>query len=136
MSISLIDYRWKSLFGAGHQVHAGWIDDTTERESEILKAYCQFSCYTSNTPSYMLMSVCVLIVFQLLAENHDLQVRFRWNKNDVAIWDKYAFQASPFEICHMKLTSGSHLQSLSFPYCYQVSLPSNLGDWSVLGVNY
>ena len=28
-------------------------------------------------------------VTQLIAENHDLQVRFRWNKNDLAIWDKY-----------------------------------------------
>ena len=32
---------WKSLFGAGHQVHAGWINGVTERESEILKAYCK-----------------------------------------------------------------------------------------------
>lgn len=24
---------------------------------------------------------------QLLTENHDLQVRFRWNENDLAIWD-------------------------------------------------
>jgi alpha-ketoglutarate-dependent taurine dioxygenase len=23
------------------------------------------------------------------SENHDLQVRFRWRENDVAIWDKY-----------------------------------------------
>ncbi|KAK3986752.1 alpha-ketoglutarate-dependent sulfonate dioxygenase [Cladorrhinum sp. PSN332] len=56
---------WKSLFGAGHQVAAGWINDVTERESEILKQY-----FT-----------------QLITENHDLQVRFRWNKNDLAIWD-------------------------------------------------
>ncbi|KAK4458541.1 alpha-ketoglutarate-dependent sulfonate dioxygenase, partial [Cladorrhinum samala] len=56
---------WKSLFGAGHQVAAGWINGVTERESEILKQY-----FT-----------------QLIAENHDLQVRFRWNKNDLAIWD-------------------------------------------------
>jgi len=56
---------WKSLFGAGHQIHAGWINDVTERESEIIKAY----------------------FLQLIAENHDLQVRFRWNKNDLAIWD-------------------------------------------------
>ncbi|SPO06792.1 related to taurine dioxygenase [Cephalotrichum gorgonifer] len=56
---------WKSLFGAAHQVAAGWINGVTERESEILKDY-----FT-----------------QLIAENHDLQVRFRWNKNDLAIWD-------------------------------------------------
>ncbi|RDW62404.1 hypothetical protein BP6252_11837 [Coleophoma cylindrospora] len=28
-----------------------------------------------------------LFVNTLIAENHDLQVRFRWNKNDLAIWD-------------------------------------------------
>ncbi|KAJ3024487.1 UNVERIFIED_CONTAM: hypothetical protein HDU68_008115 [Siphonaria sp. JEL0065] len=26
-------------------------------------------------------------LFQLSVQNHDLQVRFRWNKNDVAVWD-------------------------------------------------
>jgi alpha-ketoglutarate-dependent taurine dioxygenase len=56
---------WKSLFGAGHQVHAGWIDNVTETESEVIKAYFN----------------------KLIAENHDLQVRFKWNKNDLAIWD-------------------------------------------------
>jgi len=56
---------WKSLFGAGHQIHAGWIDNVTETESEVIKAY----------------------FLKIIAENHDLQVRFRWNKNDLAIWD-------------------------------------------------
>jgi len=56
---------WKSLFGAGHQVEAGWIDGVTERESEIIKDY----------------------FLQLIAENHDLQVRFKWGQNDLAIWD-------------------------------------------------
>lgn len=56
---------WKSLFGAAHQVEAGWIDGVTPRESDIIKAY----------------------FLQLIAENHDLQVRFRWGKDDVAIWD-------------------------------------------------
>jgi len=56
---------WKSLFGAGHQIDQGWIDNVTQRESDILKAY----------------------FLQLITDNHDLQVRFRWNENDVAIWD-------------------------------------------------
>ena len=56
---------WKSLFGAAHQIEKGWIDGVTERESDIIKAY----------------------FLQLIAENHDLQVRFKWNKNDLAIWD-------------------------------------------------
>ncbi|KAF9267080.1 taurine catabolism dioxygenase [Marasmius fiardii PR-910] len=29
-------------------------------------------------------------LFDHVAENHDLQVRFKWNKNDVAIWDNRA----------------------------------------------
>ena len=32
---------WKSLFGAAHQVHAGWINGVSERESDILKDYCK-----------------------------------------------------------------------------------------------
>ncbi|KAL1963591.1 hypothetical protein VTN77DRAFT_8036 [Rasamsonia byssochlamydoides] len=56
---------WKSLFGAGGQVEAGWIEGVTKRESDILKKYFH----------------------QLIAENHDLQVRFKWGLNDVAIWD-------------------------------------------------
>ncbi|KAK7419311.1 hypothetical protein QQX98_003463 [Neonectria punicea] len=56
---------WKSLFSAGHQVTAGHINGVTEAESEILKSYFR----------------------QLITENHDLQVRFRWGKNDLAIWD-------------------------------------------------
>ncbi|EEU45571.1 uncharacterized protein NECHADRAFT_41873 [Fusarium vanettenii 77-13-4] len=56
---------WKSLFAAGHQLTAGHINGVTETESEILKNYFR----------------------QLITENHDLQVRFRWGKNDLAIWD-------------------------------------------------
>jgi len=26
-------------------------------------------------------------LFKLVSQNHDLQVRFKWNKNDIAIWD-------------------------------------------------
>lgn len=39
---------WKSLFGAGHQVEAGWINDVTERESDILKTYCESLLSWSN----------------------------------------------------------------------------------------
>ncbi|KAL4817405.1 hypothetical protein BDW67DRAFT_184070 [Aspergillus spinulosporus] len=56
---------WKSLFGAAGQVDNGWIEGVTKRESEILKKYFR----------------------QLIAENHDLQVRFKWGTNDLAIWD-------------------------------------------------
>jgi len=56
---------WKSLFSLGRLVERGWINDVTDRESEIIKAY----------------------FLQLIAENHDLQVRFKWGQNDMAIWD-------------------------------------------------
>ncbi|KAE8343174.1 hypothetical protein BDV24DRAFT_172941 [Aspergillus arachidicola] len=56
---------WKSLFGAAHQVEHGYVDGVTHRESEILRQY----------------------FLQLIAENHDLQVRFKWETNDLAIWD-------------------------------------------------
>ncbi|KAJ3306307.1 hypothetical protein HDU76_004842 [Blyttiomyces sp. JEL0837] len=29
-------------------------------------------------------------IFKLISQNHDLQVRFKWNKNDLAIWDNRA----------------------------------------------
>jgi hypothetical protein len=73
---------WKSLFGAGHQVHAGWIDNVTEAESELIKGYCKFSLIHSR---YLFLRF--RLVNKLISENHDLQVRFRWNKNDLAIWD-------------------------------------------------
>ncbi|KAF2793928.1 alpha-ketoglutarate-dependent sulfonate dioxygenase [Melanomma pulvis-pyrius CBS 109.77] len=56
---------WKSLFGAAHQLEAGWIDGVSQTESEIIKKY----------------------FLQLIAENHDLQVRFKWGRNDLAVWD-------------------------------------------------
>ncbi|KAL4946318.1 hypothetical protein BDV06DRAFT_218448 [Aspergillus oleicola] len=56
---------WKSLFGAAGQVDNGWIEGVTKRESQILKTYFR----------------------QLISENHDLQVRFKWVTNDLAIWD-------------------------------------------------
>lgn len=81
---------WKSLFGAAHQVEQGWINDVTERESEILKAYCEYILRLAAEISELLTKVVLtyVAVLQLIAENHDLQVRFRWNQNDLAIWDK------------------------------------------------
>jgi alpha-ketoglutarate-dependent taurine dioxygenase len=74
---------WKSLFGAGHQIHAGWIDNVTETESEVIKAYCMFS-----HPKKKFSPALTDPVLKIIAENHDLQVRFKWNQNDLAIWDK------------------------------------------------
>lgn len=82
---------WKSLFGAGHQVHAGWIDNVTETESEIIKAYCLFSLTLPHEYTAISTNKNTSPVLKLITENHDLQVRFRWNQNDLAIWDKYAW---------------------------------------------
>lgn len=55
---------WKSVFGAGHHVQR--IHGLSDEES---KHFLQW-------------------FVQLLVENHDLQVRFKWNAvNDLAIWD-------------------------------------------------
>ncbi|KAF8850797.1 alpha-ketoglutarate-dependent sulfonate dioxygenase [Acephala macrosclerotiorum] len=56
---------WKSLFTGVNSLRDGWINDVTDRENEILKDYFK----------------------QLFVENHDLQVRNRWGKDDIAIWD-------------------------------------------------
>ncbi|KAK8134620.1 hypothetical protein PG984_006632 [Apiospora sp. TS-2023a] len=56
--------RWKSVYGVGLHIQA--VDGVTPDESEWLLERLS----------------------RMLVENHDLQVRFRWNhRNDVAIWD-------------------------------------------------
>lgn len=55
---------WKSVFAVGH--HVQQINDLTPPESKALLEW----------------------FVRLIVENHDLQVRYRWqNKNDLAIWD-------------------------------------------------
>lgn len=55
---------WKSIFGVGHHVQK--INELTELESQHALNW----------------------FVQLITENHDLQVRHRWqNPNDLAIWD-------------------------------------------------
>ncbi|WQF90222.1 Putative TauD/TfdA-like domain, taurine dioxygenase TauD-like superfamily [Colletotrichum destructivum] len=56
---------WKSLYGACGQIAPGKIDGVPSRESDMLKQF----------------------FLDLIAMNHDLQVRWRWSENDVAIWD-------------------------------------------------
>ncbi|RAH41957.1 TauD/TfdA dioxygenase family protein [Aspergillus brunneoviolaceus CBS 621.78] len=54
---------WKSVY-----VNKGFtkrINGVTKDESDVLLAY----------------------LFNLITQNHDAQVRFRWNKNDLAVWD-------------------------------------------------
>lgn len=55
---------WKSVFAVGH--HAKRINEVSDAESDHLLRW----------------------FVQLIVENHDLQVRYRWqNENDLAIWD-------------------------------------------------
>jgi hypothetical protein len=67
--------------------------ELTKDESDVILGYLFSVC------SPALYSVCSiftslypainthLLPEQLVSQNHDNQVRFRWHKNDVAIWD-------------------------------------------------
>jgi alpha-ketoglutarate-dependent taurine dioxygenase len=44
-------------------------------------------------------------LYKLISENHDLHVRFKWNKDDVALWDNrstYHTATSDFEADHLR----------------------------------
>ncbi|KAF2475221.1 taurine catabolism dioxygenase [Lindgomyces ingoldianus] len=66
---------WKSIFPVGG--HVRHINDVTKEESDALLKW----------------------FLRLLQENHDLQVRFRWqNENDLAIWDnRSVFHSATFD---------------------------------------
>ncbi|ANB15314.1 Jlp1p [Sugiyamaella lignohabitans] len=55
--------RWKSVYALGHQFRS--FNGLTEDESKAIQDYLN----------------------DLLVGSHDIQVRFKWNKNDLAIWD-------------------------------------------------
>lgn len=54
---------WKSIFGVG--THFSHINELSEDESNLLKNH----------------------ILDLVSSHHLAQVRFKWNKNDLAIWD-------------------------------------------------
>ncbi|WFD18509.1 hypothetical protein MCAP1_000713 [Malassezia caprae] len=54
---------WKSIFGFGQ--HFDHVKDVSREESDLLKKF----------------------VLDLVTQNHITQVRYRWSKNDLAIWD-------------------------------------------------
>lgn len=65
---------WRSVFGFGH--HFTSFNGLNEDESSLIKDYLHNTFIAS----------------------HDLQVRFRWNKNDVAIWDnRSTYHAATFD---------------------------------------
>ncbi|CAI6091687.1 unnamed protein product, partial [Clonostachys chloroleuca] len=59
---------WKSLYGASASRPEEWIEGVTKAECEMLRDYFH----------------------QLKVENYDLQARFKWNENDLAVWDNRA----------------------------------------------
>lgn len=67
---------WKSIFPVGG--HVGHINDVSELESKALLEW----------------------FLRLLIDNHDLQVRFKWqNQNDLAIWDnRSVFHTATYDI--------------------------------------
>ncbi|KAL3475220.1 hypothetical protein BJX99DRAFT_247736 [Aspergillus californicus] len=75
---------WKSVFAVGHHVEK--INDLAEDESRYLLDW----------------------FVRLVVENHDLQVRFRWqNANDVAIWDnRSVYHAATFDYGHLGSRTG------------------------------
>lgn len=54
---------WKSIFGFGQ--HLDHVKDVSPEESDLIKKF----------------------VLDLVTQNHITQVRYRWSKNDLAIWD-------------------------------------------------
>jgi alpha-ketoglutarate-dependent taurine dioxygenase len=51
-------------------------------------------------------------LFKLVPLNHDLQVRFKWNKNDVAIWDnRSTYHSATYDIGD-QLRQGDRVVSL------------------------
>lgn len=74
---------WKSVFGIGH--HFDRVLDVTRDESDMLKRY----------------------VRDLVTQNHTTQLRYRWGKNDLAIWDnRSTFHAATPDYFELGARSG------------------------------
>ncbi|KAL5342109.1 hypothetical protein BJX70DRAFT_410837 [Aspergillus crustosus] len=75
---------WKSIFAVGHHVEK--VNDLGEDESRHLLDW----------------------FVKLVTENHDLQVRYRWqNVNDLAIWDnRSVYHAATFDYAHLGPRTG------------------------------
>ncbi|KAL5041374.1 hypothetical protein BDW71DRAFT_201412 [Aspergillus fruticulosus] len=91
---------WKSIFAVGHHVEK--VNDVGEDEGRHLLDW----------------------FVRLVTENHDLQVRFRWqNPNDVAIWDdRSVYHAATFDYQHLGPRTGHRAVGLGErPYFDQKS---------------
>ncbi|KAI3617034.1 hypothetical protein CBS9595_002943 [Malassezia furfur] len=74
---------WKSIFAVGH--HMEQINDVSEAESDLLRKY----------------------FLDVLTQNHTTQVRYRWSKNDLAIWDnRSTYHAATPDYFHIGPRSG------------------------------
>jgi len=81
---------WKSVFAVGH--HAKRINEVSEAESQHLLQW----------------------FVQLIVENHDLQVRFKWqNPNDLAIWDnRSVYHTATYDLAKDAKRTGQRAVSL------------------------
>jgi hypothetical protein len=64
---------------------AGSIPSLTEKASlsRLIVSFTYSKLISSGLTMYFYS-----LVFEIIASNYDLQVRIKWNKNDLAIWDK------------------------------------------------
>jgi alpha-ketoglutarate-dependent taurine dioxygenase len=81
---------WKSIFAVGHHVQK--INELTDEESKHALEW----------------------FVQLIADNHDLQVRHRWeNPNDLAIWDnRSVYHTATFDYDGLGARTGQRAVSL------------------------
>jgi alpha-ketoglutarate-dependent taurine dioxygenase len=101
---------WKSIFGVGHHVQR--INGLTEQESkEVLDRFVN-----------------------LIADNHDLQVRHRWqNPNDLAIWDnRSVLHTATFDYAGLGARTGQRAVSLGEKPYFD---PSSKSRREALGLN-
>jgi hypothetical protein len=65
--------------------------ELTKDESDVILGYLFSVCSPAPCSLYSTFNSPWLLTNlspeQLVSQNHDNQVRFRWHKNDVAIWD-------------------------------------------------
>ncbi|KAL4804757.1 hypothetical protein BDV18DRAFT_153123 [Aspergillus unguis] len=101
---------WKSIFAVGHHVQK--VNGVSEDESRHLLDW----------------------FLRLITENHDLQVRFRWqNPNDVAIWDnRSVYHAATFDYAHLGPRTGHRAVGLGERPYYD---PKSTSRREALGLN-
>lgn len=99
--------RWKSLYGVGQ--HFSHVLGVSREESELLRTH----------------------FLNVLTQNHTTQVRYRWEKNDLAIWDnRSSLHAATPDYLHLGPRSGVRAVScgeVPFYDPFSVSRRADLG---------